>query len=69
MFKNKKFYLFMIIVVLFFGLLAKMNFSVDTYLMLASPKFKYLIEYIYAGRLITPAFFFIQGFLQIPAVP
>lgn len=66
MFKDKKFYIFLGIVILFFGLLVKMNYSVDTYLLLSSPKMGYVMEYLSSGRIFTCGFFFILGFLQVP---
>ena len=66
MFKDKKFYIFLGIVILFFGLLVKMNYSVDTYLLLSSPKMGYVMEYLSSGRIFTCLFFFILGFLQVP---
>lgn len=66
MFKDKKFYIFLGIVILFFGLLIKMNYSVDTYLLLSSPRMGYIMEYLSSGRIFTCGFFFILGFLQVP---
>ncbi len=66
MFKDKKLYLFLGIVVLFFGLLHRMNFSVDTYLLLSSPNYSYVKEYLGAGRIFTYLLFFLMGSLRIP---
>ena len=66
MFKDKKFYIFLGIVILFFGLLFKMNYSVDTYLLLSSPRMSYIMEYLSSGRIFTWGFFFILGFIQVP---
>ena len=66
MFKDKKFYIFLGIVILFFGLLFKMNFSVDTYLLFSSPRMSYIQEYLSSGRIFTWGFFFILSFLRIP---
>lgn len=66
LFKDKKFYIFLGIVILFFGLLIKMNYSVDTYLLLSSPRMGYIQEYLSSGRIFTFLFFFILGFLQVP---
>lgn len=66
MFKDKKFYIFLGIVILFFGLLFKMNYSVDTYLLLSSPRMGYVMEYLSSGRIFTCLFFFILGFIQVP---
>lgn len=66
MFKDKKFYIFLGIVILFFGLLFKMNYSVDTYLLLSSPRMGYVMEYLSSGRIFTWGFFFILGFIQVP---
>jgi len=65
MFKDKKFYIFLGIVILFFGLLVRMNYSVDTYLLLSSPRMGYIMEYLSSGRIFTCGFFFILGFLQV----
>lgn len=64
--KDKKLYIFFLVVIVFFGNLILMNYSVDTYLLFASPRLRYVIEYFSAGRFITGAFFFIQGFLHLP---
>ena len=64
--RNRKLYLFLIIVLLFFSSLVFMNYSVDTYLLFASPKFRYVYEYLSSGRIFTTIFFFVQGFLKIP---
>lgn len=66
MFKDKKFYIFLGIVILFFGLLFKMNYSVDTYLLLSSPRMGYIQEYLSSGRIFTWGYFFILGFLRVP---
>ena len=66
LFKDKKFYLYLGIVLLFFGLLVKINYSVDTYLLLSSPKLGYVKEYISSGRIFTFLFFSILGFLRLP---
>ena len=64
--KDKKLYLLLLIVIMFFGNLMLMNYSVDTYLLLASPKLMYVYEFVSAGRPITATFFFIQGLLHLP---
>ena len=56
-FKDKKLYIFLAISLLFFGMLSRTNYSVDTYLLFASKDFSYLSEFIRSGRLITAAFF------------
>ena len=43
-----------------------MNYSVDTYLLLASPKMGYIREFISSGRIITALFFLIMGVLHLP---
>ena len=64
--KDKKLYIILLVVIAFFGNLVLMNYSVDTYLLLASPKLRYVYEYFSAGRFITGGFFFIQGLLHLP---
>ena len=66
MIKDKRLYIILGIVILFFGLLIKVNYSVDTYLMFSSPKMGYIIEYIYNGRIFTYVFLFIMNLLKIP---
>ena len=66
MFKDKKLYLFLGIVIVFFGLLFRMNYSVDTYLLLSSPKMAYTTEYLKAGRVFTYLLFSGMGLLKIP---
>ena len=68
MFKDKKLYIFLLIVLLFFKTFSIMNYSVDTYLLLASSKLEYVDEYLSAGRIFTTVFFFIQGFFHIPNI-
>lgn len=63
---NNKFIFILLIVVMFFGTFIIMNYSVDTYLLLASPRLSYIREYFNAGRIITGLFFSIQGILHIP---
>lgn len=65
-FKDKNYYLYLIIVIVFFGMLIKMNFSVDTYLLFSSPKMEYIKEYLFSGRIFTFMFFCFLGFLRIP---
>lgn len=64
--KDKEIYVFLLIVLVFFSPFIIMNYSVDTYLLLASPRLRYVYEYISAGRFLTAGFFFIQGFLHLP---
>ena len=66
MLKDKKFYIFLGIVILFFGLLIKMNYSVDTYLLFSSPRMSYIREYLSSGRIFTWFYFFILSFLRLP---
>lgn len=56
-FKDKNYYLYLIIVIVFFGMLIKMNFFVDTYLLFSSPKMEYIKEYLFSGRIFTFMFF------------
>ena len=49
--------LFGIIVLAFFGIFIKMNYSVDTYLLFASQNLEYIQEYIRSGRLLTALMF------------
>lgn len=63
---NNKIILIFLIVISFFGTFVIMNYSVDTYLLLASPKLSYVKEYFNAGRIITGLFFSIQGIIHIP---
>ena len=62
--KNKKFYLFLGIVIIFFGLLFKMNYSVDTYLLLSN-KLEYVKEYLNSGRIFTYSLFYILSILHV----
>ncbi len=64
--KDKKFYIILLVVLVFFGIFVSMNYSVDTYLLLASPKMMYVREFITAGRIITAVFFFSLGVLHVP---
>ena len=57
--KNKKIFIILFIVLLFFGLLFKMNFSVDTYLLFAAKDFSYIKEFLQSGRIITSILFVI----------
>ena len=68
MFKDKKLYIFLFINILFFGILIKMNYSVDTYLLLASPKLEYVREYLSSGRIFTTLFFSLLGLIRTPGV-
>ena len=63
-FKDKKLYIFLAISLLFFGLLVRINFSVDTYLLFASKDLGYVSEYVRSGRLITVAFFKLMQLLR-----
>ena len=63
-FKDKKLYIFLAISLLFFGLLVRINFSVDTYLLFASKDLGYVSEYVRSGRLITAAFFKLMQLLR-----
>ena len=64
--KDKKLYLYLLVVITFFGIFISMNYSVDTYLLLASPKMGYIREFISSGRIITSLFFLIMGVLHLP---
>ena len=68
MFKDKKLYLFLGVVVLFFGFLYRINFSVDTYLLFASPNYSYVREYLGAGRIFTWLLFYVMGLIKIPHI-
>ena len=63
--KDKKIYIILGVVVAFFGLLIKMNYSVDTYLIFSSPKMSYIKEFIQNGRIFTYIFLFLLGTLKV----
>lgn len=65
--KDKKLYVFLIVTIAFFATLALMSYSVDTYLLLASPKMEYIREYLSSGRIFTTLFFFILSVFKTPA--
>ena len=65
-FKNKDIYVYMMIVFIFFGILIGMTYSVDTYLLLASPRMSYVFQYLYSGRIFTFLYFFILGIFKFP---
>ena len=43
-----------------------MTYSVDTYLLLASPRMSYVFQYLYSGRIFTFLYFFILGIFKFP---
>ena len=57
LFKDKKVWLILFIVLIFFGTLCKLNFSVDTYLLFAAKDLSYMREFLQSGRIITTIFF------------
>lgn len=62
---DKKLYVFLFIVFTFFGIFTIMNYSVDTYLLLAQ-RFEYLKEFLSAGRFITAFVFLVFAILHLP---
>ena len=66
MLKDKKLYIFLVITIIYFGLLCRLNYSVDTYLLFASPRMGYIMEYLSCGRIFTTAYFFLLNLLQVP---
>lgn len=62
--KNKYIFIFLLTTLLFFGALIKINYSVDTYLLLGSPDLSYIQEYSSNGRIITTLMFKIFQFLR-----
>lgn len=65
--KDKNLYLFLVIVLLFFGLFFKQNFSVDTYQLFATKNMSYMNIYKEDGRLIQ--FTLINLFLLLRLTP
>ena len=62
---KNKLIVFSIVAVLFFGILVKMNYSVDTYLLFASENLGYIQEYIKSGRIITALLFRASQFFRL----
>ena len=61
--------IFSLVVVAFFGIFVKMNYSVDTYLLFASRGLSYIQEYIKSGRFFTALLFkFLQIFKATPTI-
>ncbi len=63
--KEKKLFIFLAIVLVFFGTLAKLNFSVDTYLLFASKNLSYIAEYERSGRFLTAWLFKFMGLFHL----
>ena len=55
---------FGLVVLAFFGIFIKMNYSVDTYLLFASRNLEYIQEYVRSGRLSTAFLFKFLQFLE-----
>ena len=64
-FSDKQFYIFLLIILLFFGIFIKTNFSVDTYQLVGSDNMSYISIYKEDGRLIHYLILNIFNFLKL----
>ncbi|MCI8352150.1 MAG: hypothetical protein HFJ58_00740 [Clostridia bacterium] len=57
MLKNRNFYLYILISIVFFGIFCKMEYATDTYSVLETPFKDMLIHFISSGRLVTAGWY------------